>query len=59
MEVLASSIFRVELPNGHRILAYPSRAMRANPVRIDLGDSVRVAMSPFDFSKGRILGKAN
>jgi translation initiation factor IF-1 len=57
MEVLPKSIFRVELPNGHRILAFPSGKMRTSLVRIALGDRVTVAMSPFDFSKGRILAK--
>jgi translation initiation factor IF-1 len=57
MEVLPRSVFRVELPNGHRILAYLSGKLRLNFVRIDAGDKVRVQMSPFDLSKGCIVAK--
>jgi translation initiation factor IF-1 len=57
MEVLPRSIFRVELPNGHRILAYLSGKLRLSFVRIDAGDKVKVQMSPFDLSKGCIVSK--
>lgn len=57
MEVLPKSVFRVELPNGHRILAYLSGKLRLNFIRIDPGDKVRVEMSPFDLSKGSIVAK--
>lgn len=57
MEVMPKSIFRLELPNGHRILAHLSGRMRANLVRIEPGDTVKVEMSPFDFSKGSIVSK--
>ncbi len=57
MEVLPRSVFRVELPNGHRILAHLSGRMRLNFTRIDSGDKVRVAMSAFDLSKGCIVSK--
>ncbi len=57
MEVLPRLIFRVELPNGHRILAYLSGKLRLSFVRIDAGDKVKVQMSPFDLSKGCIVAK--
>jgi translation initiation factor IF-1 len=57
METLPRSVFRVELPNGHRILAHLSGKMRLNFVRIEPGDKVMVEMSPFDLSKGCIVSK--
>jgi translation initiation factor IF-1 len=57
MEVLPGTVFRVELPNGHQILAHLSGRMRLNFIRIDPGDKVRLEMSPFDLSKGCIVSK--
>jgi translation initiation factor IF-1 len=57
IEVLPRSVFRVEMPNGHRVLAHLSRNMRVNLVRIDPGDTVRIEMSPFDLSEGCIVSK--
>lgn len=57
IEVLPSTVFRVELPNGHRILAHVSGRMRLNFVRIAAGDIVTVQMSPYDLSKGCIVLK--
>jgi translation initiation factor IF-1 len=57
VEVLPNSIYRVELPNGHRILAHVSGKMRLNFVRIASGDKVTVEMSPYDLSKGCIAFK--
>ena len=57
MEALPKSLFRIELPNGHRILAHLSGKLRLNFVRIDPGDKVRIVMSPFDLSKGSIVSK--
>ena len=54
VEVLPNTLFRVELPNGHRILAHVSGKMRLNFVRILPGDTVAVEMSPYDLSKGCI-----
>ena len=54
VEVLPNSIYRVELPNGHRILAHVSGKMRLNFVQIGSGDKVMVEMSPYDLSKGCI-----
>ena len=49
--------FRIELVNGQRVLAHVSGKMRLNFVRILLGDSVRVEISPYDLSSGRIVGQ--
>ncbi len=48
-------MFRVELANGHRVLAYVSGKVRLNFVRIAVGDKVTVEMSPYDLSKGCII----
>ncbi len=57
VEVLPRSVFRVELPNGHRIMAYLSGKMRLSFVRISPGDKVKLEVSPFDLSKGSIVSK--
>lgn len=54
VELLPNTMFRVELPNGHRILAHISGKMRLHFIRILPGDSVMLELSPFDLSKGRI-----
>jgi len=54
VELLPSSMFRVEMPNGHRILAHISGKMRLHFIRLLPGDKVVVEMSPYDLSKGRI-----
>ena len=54
VEVLPNTMFRVELPTGHRILAHISGKMRLNFIRILPGDKVTVEMSPYDLSKGCI-----
>lgn len=54
VEILPNTKFRVELANGHRILAHVSGKMRLNFIRILPGDTVRVQMSPYDLSKGCI-----
>lgn len=53
-EALSNAMFKVELENGHEILAHISGKMRMNYIRIMPGDSVQVEMSPYDLSKGRI-----
>ncbi len=55
VEVLPNSLFRVALPNGHRILAHISGKMRLNFVRIAAGEKVNLEMSPYDLSKGSIV----
>ena len=54
VELLPEAMFRVELVNGHRILAHVSGKMRLHFIRILPGDSVMVEMSPYDLTKGRI-----
>ena len=54
IEALPGTQFRVRLDNGHEILAYLSGKMRKYYIRILLGDRVRVEMSPYDLSRGRI-----
>ncbi len=54
VELLPNTMFRVELPNGHRILAHISGKMRLHFIRILPGDKVMVEVSPYDLTKGRI-----
>lgn len=54
VEALPSTQFRVELENGHKVLAYLSGKMRKYYIRILLGDRVRVELSPYDLTRGRI-----
>jgi translation initiation factor IF-1 len=53
-EALPGTMFRVELDNGHEVLAYPSGKMRKYYIRILLGDRVRLEVSPYDLERGRI-----
>jgi translation initiation factor IF-1 len=54
-EALPNAVFRIELENGHKILAHVSGKMRMNFIRILAGDTVTVEMSPYDLTKGRIV----
>ncbi len=54
-EVLPNAMFRVKLNQGHTILGHISGRMRQNKIQILAGDNVRVEMSPYDLSKGRIV----
>ena len=54
IETLPNASFRVELENGHRILAHVSGKMRMNFIRILPGDKVKIELSPYDLSRGRI-----
>ena len=54
VEALSNAMFRVELDNGHVIMAHISGKMRMHYIRILPGDKVRVEMSPYDLTKGRI-----
>ena len=54
VESLPNAMFRVELPNGHKVLAHISGKMRMNYIRILPGDRVLVELSPYDLSRGRI-----
>jgi translation initiation factor IF-1 len=54
LEALSNAMFRVELENGHQIIAHISGKMRMNYIKILPGDRVQVEMSPYDLTKGRI-----
>ena len=54
MELLPNATFRVELDNGHVVLAHTSGRMRKNRIRVLVGDKVTVEMTPYDLTKGRI-----
>jgi translation initiation factor IF-1 len=54
IEPLPNAMFRVELENGHRILAHISGKMRMHFIKILPGDKVKVELSPYDLTKGRI-----
>ena len=54
LETLPNTMFRVELDNGHVVTAHISGRMRKNYIRILTGDRVKVEMTPYDLSKGRI-----
>ncbi|MHC4622495.1 MAG: translation initiation factor IF-1 [Planctomycetota bacterium] len=54
-EALPNAMFRVELKNGHKILAHVSGKMRMHYIRILPGDTVTVEMSPYDLNRGRIV----
>ena len=55
VEALPNAMYRVELPNGHRVLAHFKGRARVNAVRLALGDKVMLEMSPFDLSNGCIV----
>ena len=54
-ENLPNTMFKVELENGHEVLAYLSGKMRKHFIKIIPGDRVKVALSPYDLNKGRIV----
>jgi translation initiation factor IF-1 len=54
VEILANSLFRVELANGHRLVAHVTGKRRLAFERMSLGDNVKVRMSPYDLSKASI-----
>ena len=55
--VLPSALYRVALANGHSVLAGLDQEARRRLVRLTPGDGVRVRLSPYDFTRGRILGR--
>ncbi len=55
VEALSNAMFRVELENGHEIIAHISGKMRMHYIKILPGDKIRVEMSPYVLSKGRIV----
>ena len=58
LETLPNTMFRVELENGHVVTAHISGKMRKHYIRILTGDKVKVEMTPYDLSKGRITYRA-
>lgn len=54
-EALPNAVFRVELENGHKIIAHASGKMRMHFIRILPGDKVSVELSPYDLTRGRIV----
>ena len=54
LEPLPNAMFRVELENGHKVLAHISGKMRKHIIRILSGDKVKVQLSPYDLTRGRI-----
>lgn len=58
VEALPNATFTVELENGHQILAHISGKLRMNYIRILPGDKVKVEMSPYDLTKGRITWRS-
>ena len=55
VEALSNAMFRVELETGHEIIAHISGKMRMHYIKILPGDKIKVEMSPYDLSKGRIV----
>jgi translation initiation factor IF-1 len=55
IEALSNAMFRVELENGHQVIAHISGKMRMNYIKILPGDKVKLEMSPYDLTKGRIV----
>ena len=58
VESLPNTNFKVELENGHQILAHISGKLRMNYIKILPGDKVKVELSPYDLTKGRIIWRA-
>lgn len=53
-EALPGATFRVKLENGHEIISHLSGKMRMNHIRLNIGDEVKIQMTPYDLTKGRI-----
>ena len=58
VEALPNAMFRVELTNGHKVIAYTGGKMRKHHIRVLAGDCVSLELSPYDLSKGRITYRA-
>ncbi|NIA08510.1 MAG: translation initiation factor IF-1 [Nitrospiraceae bacterium] len=58
LETLPNAMFRVELENGHKVLAHISGKMRMHYIKILPGDRVTVELSPYDLSRGRVVYRA-
>ena len=55
LELLPNAHFRVKLENGHQFIAHTSGRMRKNRIRVLAGDKVRVEMTPYDLTNGRVI----
>jgi translation initiation factor IF-1 len=55
LETLPNAMFRVELENGHKVLAHISGKMRMHYIKILPGDKVKIELSPYDLGRGRII----
>lgn len=58
IEALPNTTFKVQLSNGHQVTAYLSGKLRMNYIKIVEGDSVKLEMSPYDLTKGRIVWRS-
>ena len=58
VETLPNTMFRVELENGHKVTAHISGKMRKNYIRLITGDKVKVELTPYDLTRGRITFRA-
>ena len=54
-DILPNALFKVELENGHEVLAHTAGRMRKNRIRVLAGDEVLVQVTPYDLTKGRII----
>lgn len=54
LEVLPNQMYKIELENGHTVIAYAAGKMKKNKIRVLMGDQVKVEISPYDLSKGRV-----
>ena len=54
VDVLPGQTFKIELENGHIVVCYTSGRLRKNRIRLVLGDQVRIEMTPYDMTKGRV-----
>lgn len=59
LELLPNAHFRVVLENGHKIIAHTSGKMRKNRIRILSGDKIKVEMTPYDLTKGRVIHRSS
>lgn len=59
LELLPNATFRIELENGHKLIAYTSGKMRKNRIRVLVGDEVTVEMTSYDLTKGRVTHRHN
>ena len=55
VEVLPNQMFRVNLDNGHELICYTSGRMRQNKIKIIMNDNVKIEISPYDLTRGRIV----